>query len=79
MQLGIWVVPNFMYNHLCRGRVSRIVVQPRGGQVMLIVLGNLLQRVLVMRGSSIDTEIPVSAFCQIPWLLVDGLGHMERC
>lgn len=46
---------------------------------MLIVLGNLLQWVLVMGGSSIDTEIPVSAFSQIPWLLVDGLGHMERC
>lgn len=44
---------------------------------MLIVLWKLLELVLVVREASIDAEIPVSAFGQVPWLLCHWLGDME--
>ncbi len=44
--------------HLCRGCVPGEVVHSRGGQVMLIVLRELLELVLVVREASINTEIP---------------------
>lgn len=76
MQLRIWVVSDFMYNHLCGRCVPWEVVHSRGGKVMLIVLWNLLELVLVVR-ESIYTEIPVSTFGKVPLLLCDWLGNVE--
>lgn len=44
---------------------------------MLIVLWKLLELVLMVREASIYTEIPVSAFGQVPRLLCHWLRNME--
>lgn len=44
---------------------------------MLIVLRKLLKLVLVVREAGVNTEIPVSAFGQVPLLLCHWLWDME--
>lgn len=43
---------------MCRGCVPGEVMHSRGGQVVLIVLRELLELVLVVRETSIHTEVP---------------------
>lgn len=47
-----------MTHHLCRGCVPGEVVHSRGGQVVLIVLRELLELVLVVWEASIHAEVP---------------------
>lgn len=44
---------------------------------MLIVLGKLPDLILRVRQSCIHTEVPISAFRQVPWLLPHWLGNMQ--
>lgn len=47
-----------MTHHLCRGCVPGEVVHSRGGQVVLIVLRELLELVLVVWQASVHAEVP---------------------
>lgn len=47
-----------MTHHLCRGCVPGEVMHSRGGQVVLIVLWELLELVLVVRETSVNAEVP---------------------
>lgn len=48
-----------MTHHLCRGCVPGEVMHSWGGQVVLIVLWELLELVLVVRETSVHAEVPV--------------------
>lgn len=62
-----------MTHHLCRGCVPGEVVHSRGGQVMLIVLWELLELVLVVREASVHTEIPAGRWTS------DRINVIIRC
>lgn len=47
-----------MTHHLCRGCVPGEVMHSWGGQVVLIVLRELLELVLVVREASVHAEVP---------------------
>lgn len=59
---GCYLISGFknslMTHHLCRGCVPGEVVHSRGGQVVLIVLRELLELVLVVREASVHAEVP---------------------